>query len=90
MRPATLVRLRLATLAAAAFVYVTSETFPVAVLPQLGAGLGVGDAAVGRLVTLYAVVVAVTAVKPAGDWTGDAAWLPNLTDPSSVMAVIGL
>jgi predicted MFS family arabinose efflux permease len=62
VRPATLVRLRLATLAAAAFVYVTSETFPVAVLPQLGAGLGVGDAAVGRLVTLYAVVVAVTAV----------------------------
>lgn len=53
---------RLAVLAAAAFVYVTSETFPIALLPQMADGLGVGEAAVGRLVTVYAAVVAVTAV----------------------------
>ncbi len=62
MRPATAVRLRLAALAAAAFVYVTSETFPAAVLPQMAAGLAVGEAAVGRLLSVYAVLVAVTAI----------------------------
>lgn len=62
MRPATAVRLRLAALAAAAFVYVTSETFPAAVLPQMSAGLAVSEPAVGRLLTVYAGVVAVTAI----------------------------
>lgn len=53
---------RLAVLTAAAFVYVTSETFPIALLPQMATGLGVGEASIGRLVTVYAAVVAVTAV----------------------------
>ncbi len=36
-------------------------------------------------------VVAVVAAQPAGDWTtGDAAWLPNLTDQPSVLAAIGV
>ncbi len=57
-----------------------------------GEAVAVEDSATGLVAAQRAGlrVVAVTAVKPAGDWTGDAAWLPNLTDPSSVMAVIGL
>ncbi|WP_410676567.1 MFS transporter [Amycolatopsis sp. cmx-4-68] len=54
--------LALGALGAACFVSVTSENLPVALLPQLAAGLGVGEPAVGLLMTGYAVVVAVTVV----------------------------
>jgi predicted MFS family arabinose efflux permease len=52
----------LVALAAACFVSVTSENLPIALLPQLAAGFGVSDSAVGLLVTGYAVVVAITVV----------------------------
>ncbi len=54
------INLALAALAAAAFVYVTAETFPIALLPQLSAGLGVSAGAVGLLVTVYAGVAGVS------------------------------
>jgi predicted MFS family arabinose efflux permease len=52
----------LATLASAAFVYVTAETLPVGLLPQLAAGLHVSDGAVGLLVTGYAGVAGLAAL----------------------------
>ena len=36
------------------FVAILTETVPVGLLPQIGAGLGVSDASAGQLVTLYA------------------------------------
>lgn len=50
----------LVLLAFAAFAYNTSESFPVGLLPQISDDLGASEPAVGRLLTLYAVVVAVT------------------------------
>jgi predicted MFS family arabinose efflux permease len=58
----------LVVLAAAAFVYVTAETLPVGLLPQLSAGLHVSDGAVGLLVTFYAAVAGLTAI-PLTAWT---------------------
>lgn len=54
--------LGLAALASAAFVYVTAETLPVGLLPQLAAGLHVSDGAVGLLVTVYAGVAGLAAL----------------------------
>ncbi len=52
----------LAALGGAAFCFVTGETLPVGLLPQLSAGLRVSLSAIGLLVTIYAlVVVAVSA-----------------------------
>jgi predicted MFS family arabinose efflux permease len=55
-------RLGLAALASAAFVYVTAETLPIGLLPQLSAGLHVHEGAVGLLVTVYAAVAGLTAI----------------------------
>src|ERR1700742_3793399 len=55
-------RLGLAMLASATFVYVTAETLPVGLLPQLSAGLHVRPGTVGLLVTAYAAVAALTAI----------------------------
>jgi predicted MFS family arabinose efflux permease len=52
----------LGALSAACFVSVTSENLPVALLPDLAAGFGVSESAIGLLVTGYAVVVAVSVV----------------------------
>jgi predicted MFS family arabinose efflux permease len=52
----------LGTLSAACFVSVTSENLPIALLPDLAAGFGVSESAIGLLVTGYAVVVAVSVV----------------------------
>jgi predicted MFS family arabinose efflux permease len=52
----------LGALSAACFVSVTSENLPVALLPDLAAGFGVSEPAVGLLVTGYAAVVAVSVV----------------------------
>ncbi|MGN7132725.1 MFS transporter [Rhodococcoides corynebacterioides] len=49
----------LLVLAATAFVYVTAETLPVGLLPEMSGDLGVSEAAVGLLLTFYAYAVAV-------------------------------
>jgi len=49
-------------LAAGAFVFVTTETLPIGLLPQIAGSLGVGVGAAGLLVTGYAAVVVLTAV----------------------------
>jgi len=52
----------LAALAASAFVYVTSETLPVGLLPEIAGGLSVSEAEVGLLLSSYAAVVALTTI----------------------------
>lgn len=49
-------------LSAACFVYVTAETLPVGLLPQIADGLAVSEADVGLLLTSYAVVAALTTI----------------------------
>src|SRR6202046_2532015 len=55
-------RLALAMLASATFVYVTAETLPVGLLPQLSAGLHVRPGTVGLLVTVYAAIAGLSAI----------------------------
>ncbi|MBG0568935.1 MFS transporter [Actinoplanes aureus] len=55
-RPALIV------LGASTFCYVTAETLPVGVLPQISADLGVTEAQVGFLLTSYAVVAALSTI----------------------------
>lgn len=50
---------KLLVLGAAAFIYVTAETLPVGLLPEISGDLGVGESAVGLLLTFYAYGVAV-------------------------------
>jgi predicted MFS family arabinose efflux permease len=52
----------LAVLSASAFVYVTAETLPVGLLPQIADGLSVSEADVGLLLTSYAVVAGLTTI----------------------------
>jgi predicted MFS family arabinose efflux permease len=52
----------LVTLAAAAFVAVTTETLPTGLLPQIGAGFHVSQAEAGTLIGVYALVVALGSV----------------------------
>jgi predicted MFS family arabinose efflux permease len=52
----------LAVLGASAFVYVTAETLPVGLLPQIAQGLSVSEADVGLLLTSYAVVAGLTTI----------------------------
>jgi len=52
----------LVVLGASCFVFVTGETIPVGLLPQIAAGLSVSEAAVGLLLTSYAVVAALTTI----------------------------
>lgn len=49
-------------LGTACFVYVTAETIPVGLLPQISDGLAVSEADVGLLLTSYAVVAALTTI----------------------------
>jgi predicted MFS family arabinose efflux permease len=49
-------------LGTACFVYVTAETIPVGLLPQIAEGLSVSEADVGLLLTSYAVVAALTTI----------------------------
>ena len=51
--------LRLSVLAAAAFVYVTAETLPVGLLPEISTDMDVSESSVGLLLTFYAYGVAV-------------------------------
>jgi predicted MFS family arabinose efflux permease len=52
----------LTVLGASAFCYVTAETIPVGLLPQIAAGLSVTEAQVGLLLTTYAVVAGLTTI----------------------------
>jgi predicted MFS family arabinose efflux permease len=52
----------LGVLGASAFVYVTAETLPVGLLPQIADGLSVSEADVGLLLTSYAVVAGLTTI----------------------------
>jgi predicted MFS family arabinose efflux permease len=52
----------LVVLAASCFVYVTAETIPVGLLPQIATGLSVSEADVGLLLTSYAVVAGLTTI----------------------------
>ncbi|MFT2692002.1 MFS transporter [Clavibacter zhangzhiyongii] len=70
--PSTRSALPLSMLAVAAFVYNTSESFPVGALPQMSTSLRVSESQVGALLTVYAAVVAVTAI-PFVVWTSHVA-----------------
>ena len=52
----------LVVLGASAFCYVTAETLPIGLLPQISAGLAVSEAQVGLLLTSYAVVAALSVI----------------------------
>jgi predicted MFS family arabinose efflux permease len=52
----------LAVLGASAFCYVTAETLPVGLLPQIADGLDVAESDVGLLLTSYAVVAALSTI----------------------------
>jgi DHA1 family inner membrane transport protein len=68
----------LAALGGAALCFVTGESLPVGLLPQLSAGLGVSISTVGLLVTIYAVVV-VTVSAPLTHLTRGVPRRPLLT-----------
>jgi DHA1 family inner membrane transport protein len=55
-------------LAVSTFVFVTSETLPIGLLPLIADDLGATQAAVGLLVTGYGLVVVVTSI-PLTRWT---------------------
>jgi predicted MFS family arabinose efflux permease len=52
----------LIALAAASFCYVTAETLPIGLLPQMARGLHVSDSQIGLLLTIYAAVAGLTAI----------------------------
>jgi predicted MFS family arabinose efflux permease len=52
----------IALMAVSAFVFVTAETLPVGLLPQISHGLSVSEADVGLLLTSYAAVAAVSTI----------------------------
>lgn len=52
----------LAALAAATFLYVTTETLPIGLLPQIADDLGVSPSAVGLLVTVYGLMVVLATI----------------------------
>lgn len=54
--------LRLSVLAAATFVFVTTETQPIALLAPMAGDLGVSEGTVGLLMTAYAGLAALTAI----------------------------
>lgn len=56
---------RLALLALVLFVYLTAEVFTVGALPQMSDDLGVAPGEVGQLLTVYALVAAVTTLPVA-------------------------
>jgi predicted MFS family arabinose efflux permease len=62
-------RVGLLALATAAFVYVTAETLPVGLLPQMASGLHVSDGSIGLLVTAYAAIAGLSAL-PMTAWVG--------------------
>jgi predicted MFS family arabinose efflux permease len=62
-RPATRRQLgALVALASASFCYVTAETLPIGLLPQMARGLQVSESQVGLLLTIYAAVAGLSAI----------------------------
>jgi MFS transporter, DHA1 family, inner membrane transport protein len=55
----TRARLALAALALSTFTYVTTETIPIGLLPQIARGLHAKDSSVGLLVTAYGLIVVI-------------------------------
>jgi predicted MFS family arabinose efflux permease len=53
---------QLSVLAAATFVFVTTETQPIALLSPMAHGLGVSESSIGLLMTAYAGIAALTAI----------------------------
>jgi predicted MFS family arabinose efflux permease len=76
----------LLVLAAATFVYVTAETFPVGLLPQLARGLHVSEGDIGLLVTVYAVAAGLAAL-PVTLWTRH---LPRRTLVAGAVSLLAL
>jgi predicted MFS family arabinose efflux permease len=56
------VRLVLIALSVSTFLYVTTETLPIGLLPPMASGLGTTTAAIGLLVTAYGLVVVVATI----------------------------
>jgi predicted MFS family arabinose efflux permease len=52
----------LLALASASFCYVTAETLPIGLLPQMARGLDVSESQVGLLLTIYAAVAGLSAI----------------------------
>lgn len=52
----------LAAMTASTFLYVTTETLPIGLLPQIAAGLSTPESAIGLLVTSYALMVVVATI----------------------------
>ncbi len=52
----------LVALGAASFCYVTAETLPIGLLPQMAHGLHVSDSQIGLLLTIYAAVAGLSAI----------------------------
>jgi MFS transporter, DHA1 family, inner membrane transport protein len=52
----------LAALTGSTFLYVTTETLPIGLLPQIAAGVGTSPSAVGLLVTAYGLMVVVVTI----------------------------
>ncbi|GAA0221472.1 MFS transporter [Cryptosporangium japonicum] len=52
----------MAALGASTFVYVTAETIPIGLLPEMARDLNVSEASIGLLVTSYAVVAGLTSI----------------------------
>ena len=46
----------LAALTASTFLFVTTETLPIGLLPQIATGLGASASSIGLLVTMYGIV----------------------------------
>jgi predicted MFS family arabinose efflux permease len=61
----------LAALMLSTFIYVTTETLPIGLLPQIAGDLGTSQSAVGLLVTAYGLVVVLSTIpltKATGRW----------------------
>ena len=52
----------LLSLAVSTFVFVTTETLPIGLLPQIAGGLGVSSPSIGLLVTAYGLVVVLATI----------------------------
>jgi predicted MFS family arabinose efflux permease len=76
----------LVALACASFVYVTSETLPIGLLPQISGGLSVTEGRAGLLLTVYAFIAGATAI-PFTAWTTH---VPRQRLVLAVMAVFAI
>src|SRR6478672_4720419 len=73
----------LLALACASFAYVTSETLPIGLLPQIADGLAVTEGRAGLLLTVYAFIAGATAIP-------FTAWTTHLPRQRLVLAVLAV